>query len=128
MRLNWAPAAPPTPTTGGVGGRRVGTGRAATGPAAGAAGATLGAALGAGVDGGVTRSAIRPRPLTPDCNDPSAVTGAPASGRVPRGCAGRLPRMLMVARTASGPPTIRTARVTERDNVDSPLWSKFGGF
>src|SRR5205823_7546286 len=117
MRLNWAPAAPPTPTTGGVG-RRVGAGRTATGAGAAAAGA----AVGAGVDGGVTRRAIRPRPLTPGCNDPSAVTCAPASGRVAMGCGGRLARMLMVASTASGPPTIRTPLVTGCDNVDSPLW------
>src|SRR5256885_10705606 len=75
MRLNWAPAAPPTPTMGGLGGRRVGAGRATT--AAGAAGA----AVGAGGGGGGTRSAIRPRPLAPDCNDPRVVTCAPPSGR-----------------------------------------------
>src|SRR5256886_9570301 len=125
MRLKWAPAAPPTPTMGGLGGRRVGAGRATTG--AGAAGAA-GAAVGAGVDGGVTRSAIRPRPLTPDCSDPSVVTCAPASGRVAMGCAGRLPRMLIVASTAKGPPTIRTTLVTERDNADSPLWSSLADF
>src|SRR5438874_946815 len=125
MRLNWAPAAPPTPTMGGLGGRRVGAGRATTG--AGAAGAA-GAAVGAGVGGGVTRRAIRPRPLTPDCNDPRVVPCAPVSGRVAIGCAGRLPRMPMVASTARGPPTIRTTLVTERDNTDSPLWSSLADF
>src|SRR2546430_3911556 len=121
MRVNWVPAAPPTPTTGGAGGRRVGAGRAATGAGAGAAAA----AVGAGVDGGVSRSAIRPRPMTPDCSDPSVVTCAPASGRDAMGWAGRLPTILMVASTANGPPTIRTTLVTERDNADSPLWSSF---
>src|SRR5439155_21034282 len=67
MRLNWAPAAPPTPTMGGLGGRRVGAGRAATG--AGAAGAAA-AAVGAGGGGGVSRRAMRPRPVTPACHDP----------------------------------------------------------
>src|SRR2546430_12552349 len=116
MRLNWVPAAPPTPTTGGAGGRRVGAGRAATGAGAGAAGA----AVGAGADGGVTRSAIRPRRLTPHCSDPSVVTGAPASGRVAMGCAGRLPRMPMVASTANGPPTLRAPPVTEPAKSDFP--------
>src|SRR5207244_7777946 len=65
MRLNWAPAAPPTPTMGGLGGRRVGAGRAATG--AGAAGAA-GAAVGAGVGGGGTPRGLRPRAMPPDRN------------------------------------------------------------
>ncbi len=34
----------------------------------------------------------------------------------------------MVASTASGAPTIRTALVTERDNAHSPLWSSFADF
>src|SRR5256884_4854972 len=60
MRLNWAPAAPPTPTMGGLGGRRVGAGRAATG--AGAAGAGRGPAGGGGA-GGAARRGPHPPPL-----------------------------------------------------------------
>ena len=51
-----------------------------------------------------------------------------ADGRAAIGCAGRLPRMPMVASTARGPPTIRTTLVTERDNTDSPLWSSLADF
>src|SRR2546423_10092865 len=72
MRLNWAPAAPPTPTMGGLGGRRVGAGRATTG--AGAAGA----AVGAGGGGGGAPRATPPKALAPDCNDPRVVTCRPA--------------------------------------------------
>src|SRR6267143_5869940 len=90
-RLNWAPAAPPTPETGGAvagGAGGAGAGLAATG--AGAAGA----AVGAGVGGGVTRRASRPRPLTPVCRTPNVTVCVLASGRVATGWVGRLPRML----------------------------------
>src|SRR5437588_10804408 len=77
MRLNWAPAAPPTPTMGGLGGRRVGAGRATTGP--GAAGAA-GAVVGAGERGGVTRRPTRAWPLQPHAKDPTAGTCHSSSG------------------------------------------------
>src|ERR1700737_124150 len=118
-RPNWTPAAPPTPETGGPG--RTGAGRAATGAAGGAA-------AGAGVGGGVTRSAIRPSPLIPACNDPRVATCVVASGRVARERAGWVPTMLMVVSATSGTPTIRTTRITERDNSDSPLRSGLADF
>src|ERR1700730_11712260 len=122
-RLIWTPAAPPTPETGGAGGR--GAGRAGAGGAGtGAAGGLGGGAVGAGVGGGVTRRASWPRRFTPTWRAPGAPTRwLTASGRDARGCPGRFPRMLTVASTTSGAPTVRTTLVTERDNSDSPLWS-----
>src|SRR4029077_2075439 len=124
-RLIWRPAAPPTPETGGGGGAgwKTGAGCTATGAATGAAGA------GAGVGGGVTRRASWPRRFTPACSAPwETIRWLTASGPDARGCAGRLPRILMVASATSGAPRIRTTLVTERDNSNSPLWSSLGDF
>src|SRR2546429_4334020 len=71
MRLNWAPSAPPTPTMGGLGGRRVGAGRATTG--AGAAGGGGGPRGGGGGGGGGGPGPPPPRARTPVHSDPGGV-------------------------------------------------------
>ena len=121
-RLNSTPAAPPTPETGGGDGRgrtggRTGAGRAATGAAAGSAAAITGVGVGGGIAGN------RPKSLAPEWRDCSEAIGDPAVGRMATGRPGCEPRMLIVATATSGPPTIKTSRVTERDNSESPLWS-----
>src|SRR3989442_5130813 len=72
-RLNWTPAAPPTPETGGAAAGWAGrtAGRAATRALAGAA------VAGAVVGGGGKPRARRVRPLTPQFREPPEATCGP---------------------------------------------------
>src|ERR1700736_6085842 len=102
---------------------RADTGCAVGRGGAGCIGAVRAATVVAAVDA-IVRTASRPGPRSPTCNDRSEATCAAASGWVAAGGFGCDPRMLMVASANSGAPTSKTSLVNERGNSESPFWSE----